>query len=333
MNDRERLLRKLDGEATDRIPVICPGGMMNMVTRELMERCSIYLPEAHHNAEKMANLAEAVHREKVFENIGVPFCMTVECEMYGCPVDFGSDIFEPHIKEYIIKSSNEISKLKNFDINNGRVAKVIEAIKLLKSRNLDAPIIGNITGPVSVASSLMEPSIYFRELRRNNEAAHLLMKRITEDLTTYAIAMIDAGADVITIADPSGTGEILGPKLFKEFCVDYINRITEKIKDRGARSIVHICGQMKAVYKEVNLINTDALSFDSIVPVKVAKKELGGRTIMGNISTLTLEFGDEEQIQKMSQACINSGTDILSPACGLGMKTPLKNIKAMRTIE
>ena len=41
MNPKKRLKMSLNGERVDRPPCICPGGMMNMVTAELMERVGI----------------------------------------------------------------------------------------------------------------------------------------------------------------------------------------------------------------------------------------------------------------------------------------------------
>ena len=50
---------------------------------------------------------------------------------------------------------------------------------------------------------------------------------------------------------------------------------------------------------------------------------------MGNVSTFALEFGDEERVQKLTKFCVQSGSDISSPACGLGTKSPLANIQAI----
>lgn len=329
LSAKTRLLRTLKKEEVDRVPVICPGGMMNMVTRELMELTENYLPSAHKDAKKMSELAYEVYNKGIFENVGVPFCMTVETEMYGAKVDFGSDIFEPHVTEYVMNSVDEIYRLKEANIDEGRSKVVVDAIKMLKEKKLDCPIIGNLTGPISVASSLMEPVVFYKELRKKNEKAHEYMEFITRDLIKFAKAQIEAGADVIAISDPSGTGEILGPKLFKEFCVKYLNMILDAIKEYNVCTIVHICGHMKSVYKEVNEVKSDALSFDAVVPIREAKEALKDRVIMGNVSTYTLEFGEPNKIKLMTKSCINSGSSILAPACGLGMKTPLKNIKAM----
>ena len=329
LTPKERLEKVLNHQEVDRPPCICPGGMMNMVTEELMKLCEINFPDAHQNPQQMADLSEAVYKEGCFENYGVPFCMTVEAEEFGADIDMGSNIYEPHVINYNISSVSEWKKLEAIDFSKGRSSTVIDAIKILKAKNTEVPIIGNITGPISTASSIMEPVVFYKELRKNNEKAHEYMTFITKQITEFAIKQIEAGADIIAISDPSGTGEILGPKLFDEFAVKYINQIIAEVKRLGKRSIVHICGQMKNVYKEVNKIESDVLSFDSIVSISEAKKNLGNRLIMGNVSTYTIEFGEMQKIADMTKKCVLDGSDIISPACGLGMKSSLKNVRSM----
>lgn len=329
LTPKERLEKVLNHQEVDRPPCICPGGMMNMVTEELMKLCEINFPDAHQNPQQMADLSEAVYKEGCFENYGVPFCMTVEAEEFGAEIDMGSNIYEPHVINYNISSVSEWEKLEAIDFSKGRSSTVINAIKILKAKNTEVPIIGNITGPISTASSIMEPVVFYKELRKNNEKAHEYMTFITKQITEFAIKQIEAGADIIAISDPSGTGEILGPKLFDEFAVKYINQIISEVKRLGKRSIVHICGQMKNVYKEVNKIESDVLSFDSIVSISEAKKNLGNRLIMGNVSTYTIEFGEMQKIADMTKKCVLDGSDIISPACGLGMKSSLKNVRSM----
>ena len=94
------------------------------------------------------------------------------------------------------------------------------------------------------------------------------------------------GADVIAISDPSGTGEILGPKFFKEFAVTYLNKLLDGLKKENVGTIVHICGQMHSVYKEINEVHSDVLSFDSVVPMKEARANLKDRVLMGNCKYL-----------------------------------------------
>ena len=329
LTEKERLLRLLKGEKTDRPACICPGGMMNMVTSELMQQTAVYLPQAHRDADYMAKLAAAVYEQGCFENIGVPFCMTVEAEALGAKVDLGSNIVEPRVTDYVLKSVVEMNQLKKLDFSSGRVRVVLDTIRKLKEKNYTAPIIGNITGPISTASSLMEPMAFYRELRKKKEEAHAYLDFVTEQLIAFALEQVKAGADVIAVSDPSGTGEILGPKYFEEYALPCLNRIVDAVKNSGAGTIVHICGQMKAVYEQINMVRSDALSFDSIVSLQEARMNLPGRVLMGNVSTYALEFGEPDKIAKLSETSVKNGADILAPACGLGMKTPLRNEQAM----
>lgn len=329
LTPKERLKRIFDGEAVDRPACICPGGMMNMVTSDLMERASVYLPEAHMDARKMADLAKAVYDEACFENYGVPFCMTVEAEEMGAVVDMGSHIYEPHVIEYAIDSVSDYHKLTPVDVGKGRAKVVTDAIRLLREETTGVPIIGNLTGPISTASSVMEPVIFYKELRKKNADAHAYMKFITEQLIAFGRAQIEAGADVIAISDPSGTGEILGPKYFREFAVTYINQLLDALQAEKLGTIVHICGQMSPVYNEVSEVRSSALSFDSVVPMKEARAHLKDRVLMGNVSTYALELGDPDRVQKLTKNCVKNGSDIISPACGLGMKSPIANVQAV----
>ncbi len=329
MTEKERLLHILEQKKADRPACICPGGMMNMVTAALADACGAALPQAHCDAVQMAALAKAVHDYGCFENVGVPFCMTVEAEAMGARVDLGSRIYEPHVVGCVLQSVDEWERLPALDVKKGRAAVVLEAISLLKQQCPDVPVIGNLSGPVSTAASLLEPTTFYRELRRKNAQAHAYMDFVTEQLMRFGLAQIEAGADVIAVSDPSGTGEILGPKYFAEFAVPCLNRLVGRFRQAGAGTIVHICGQMSPVYRQAAGIGSHALSFDAIVPLREARENLPGRVLMGNVSTYGIEFGDPQKIRAMTKACLQTGVDILAPACGLGMKTPLENEQAM----
>ena len=160
------------------------------------------------------------------------------------------------------------------------------------------------------------------------------MEFVTEQLIRFGVAEVEAGANVIVISDPSGTGEILGPKFFDEYAVTYINKVVDAVAAAGARTSVHICGQMKAVYDKVAKIHSDAFSFDAVVSIREAKKQLPDKVIMGNVSTFAIEMQDGKTVEKLTKNCYNQGSDIISPACGLGMGSPLGNVQeVLKTVK
>lgn len=330
MTEKERLYKVLKGEKVDRKPCICPGGMMNMIVEDIMDIENVFWPMAHSDSEMMANLTLGMYKNGGFENFGVPFCMTVEAECMGADVYMGTKVTEPRVVKYPIESVSNWRELKQIDVNTARAKTVIEAIKILKEKNNDIPIVANLTGPVSLASSLMEPMTYYKELRKKKNEAHEFMDFVTDNLIEFGKAQLKAGADVLTISDPSGTGEILGAKTFNEFATPYLNKIIDNLKPYAqGGTIIHICGKLKSIYNELNDLHSDAISFDSITNVKQVVENVHGKIIMGNVSTFAIENGTEESLKNISNQCLNSGVDILSPACGIGVRSKLNNIKVL----
>lgn len=330
LTPKKRLKLTLQRKTVDRPPCICPGGMMNMIIEEIMDITGSPWPAAHSDPGLMAALAVGIYEHGGFENYGVPFCMTVEAEAMGAPVCMGSKINEPRVTDYPINSVAEWQKIKKINVENGRAKVVIDAIKILRDKDSDVPVMANLTGPVSLASSLMEPVVYYKELLKNPRAAHGMMEYITKNLIIFGKAQLDAGANALTISDPSGTGEILGPRMFRKFAVPYLNKIINDLKAfADVEIIVHICGRLKNIYQELNNLMSDAISFDSITSVKQVVKNVNDKAIMGNVSTFALEKMTPEKIESIAKHCINNGVTILSPACGIGPRTSLQNIQAM----
>lgn len=323
------LVAAVHGDRPERPPCICPGGMMNMLTAEMMDRCSASWPMAHIDAEEMARLAAFPFENELFDNIGVPFCMTVEAEAMGAQVDLGDKYTEPRVSVYAISSVEDWKKLSVMDLTSGRRKVVLDAIRILAAAHPDAAIVGNLTGPISTASSVADANSFYRELRKKKEAAHAMMEFVTEQLVAFGKAQIDAGARFIAISDPSGTGEILGPKLFEEYALPALNRICEELRPLCDGVIVHICGQLHSIYPQLALLKSDTISVDAIVNVRELRENVPGKSIMGNVSTFALAGGKETVIRNLCRSCLASGVDILAPACGLGTTSAVESIAIM----
>ncbi|MDR1916220.1 MAG: methylcobamide--CoM methyltransferase [Synergistaceae bacterium] len=329
ISPRERLLRSLGGKTVDRPPVICPGGMMNAAVVDVMTSGIYKLPEAHHDPDLMSGLAGNVQRETGFENFGIPFCMTVEAESLGSEVDYGSLECEPKIGREPFPSVKEVEfRPRGVIGRTARAEAVIEAITSLSREYEDIPAIGSVTGPLSTAASIVDPMPFLKDLRREKDAAHRVLDYVCGELEDYARLMVEGGASVISIADPTATGEILGPKIFREFALPYLNRLADAVHAAGVPVIIHICGNVRSIKSELALLRGDALSVDAMVNLKALKGETPGITTMGNLSTYLLEFGNEGSVGKSVRALMNQDIDIMAPACGLSTSTPIENIRA-----
>lgn len=326
-NYKQRLIAAANKNQVDRVPCICPGGMMNMIVHEVMESTGDFWPQAHSDSQKMANLTFALREAGGFENYGVPFCMTVEAEAMGAVVDIGNDMEEPHVVISPLSSAMDAKLLKPVDLDSGRMATVLDAIRILKEKNTDVPIVGNITGPVSVAGTLVDMAVLLAGFRKYpRETAHML-DIVTDNIIIYAKAMVDSGADVICLSEPSGTGEILGMEHFENFTLPYINRVMDAL-DVDVK-IVHICGRLHNIYGALDKIRCHVFSFDALVDIEEIKPYIKNKAIMGNISTHALGVMSKEKVIALTNNAISKGTNIVSPACGLPITTSIENIRAM----
>lgn len=325
----ERIQRVLKGEPVDRAPVICPGGMMNSAIVDVMNNHGHILPEGHSNKEIMAALAQDVQQDTGFENFGIPFCMTVEAEALGSEIDFGTLQCEPKIAKEIFPSVTQVEyKAREAVVKSQRAGTIFEAISKVAKANPDVPVIGSITGPLSTAASVVDPMRFLKELRKAREDSHRFVDYVTDQLIDYAGYMADNGASVISIADPTATGEILGPKMFGDYAVPYLNKLTDAVQALGIPVIVHICGRMQAVTGHIAQLHANAISVDALVSLKKLKAEYPHITTMGNLSTYLLEFGEAAGVQKATEQLLKDKINILAPACGLSTSTPLKNIQS-----
>ena len=330
LSPKERILRVLKKEKADRPPVVCPGGMMNAAIVDVMNKTGHTLPEAHHNDRLMAELSYDVYENTGFENFGIPFCMTVEAEVLGSEINFGSLECEPKIEKEAFSSAAEI-QYRDIDhmLKNGRIESVVQAGYHLSKKYPDVPVIGNLTGPISTTASIVDPMSFLKDLRKDKENAHRAIDYVTNFLIEYAKLMIDNGVDLISIGDPTATGEILGPKMFEEYAVRYLNKLIDGIHSLNTPVIVHICGNMNTVKNLIPQIKSDAISTDAVVNLKLLKSEFPFLTTMGNLSTYLLQFGTPEKVYAQTKRLLNDGIDIISPACGLSTSSSLENIQTL----
>ena len=330
LSPKERLLDTLKKKRVDRPPVLCTGGMMNAAIVDVMNRTGHTLPEGHFRSDLMAELAWDVQLDTGFENFGIPFCMTVEAEVLGSEIDFGTLACEPKIAREVFPSTQsviykDIARM----LDAGRIRTVAEAGERLSKAYPDVPVIGSITGPISTAASIVDPMQFLKELRKNREQSHRVLDYVSDFLIAYARVLVESGATAICIGDPTATGEILGPRMFSEYAVTYLNKVIDGIHAAGVPVLVHICGEMKAVKPCIPRLHSDAISTDAFVNLRLLKQEYPQLTTMGNLSTFLLESGAPDKVARQAQNLVRDGVDIISPACGLSTSSSLQNIQAM----
>ena len=100
--------------------------------------------------------------------------------------------------------------------------------------------------------------------------------------------------------------------MFGEYAVTYLNMVADFIRRLGAKVIIHICGDVRAVSSEIPRLSGDALSFDAMVDLAALKAKIPGIKTMGNLSTYLLEFGPADKVAR-PESMIGSPRTISKP--------------------
>lgn len=324
---KERLARALTGQPVDRMPAIC---VTQTGTVEQMEACGAFWPEANGDAEKMATLAEAGHTVVGFEAVRVPFDITAEAEFFGCEIKKGTKEQQPSVVGHVVKTIEDIEKLKDYDLNEGRISVVCDAIKLLADKYAsDLPIIGSMIGPFSLAQHINGDD-WFMAIMTNEKFGLALMDFVTDFNVAYAQKMVENGADTIAIIDPTASYQLIGAEFYEKFVVPFHRRIVDAMHELDVPVVLHICGNTTKGLALMETCGVDAISIDQNVDAAAAVANVEKAVIVGNLDPVNMLWNQTpEKIKEQSQKVLDAGIGLLAPGCGIVSKTPTENLQAM----
>ena len=153
------------------------------------------------------------------------------------------------------------------------------------------------------------------------EVWHSLMNKLTEVVSGYLVAQINAGVDVVQLFD-SWVGS-LSPSAYKQFVQPYSQRIFEAVKQTGTPSI-HFGTGTSSILELMAEAGGDIMSVDWRVELDDAWARIGyDRGIQGNLdptllltSWETIEAGMHDVLRRAGNRpghIFNLGHGVLAP--------------------
>ncbi len=283
----------------------------------------------------MATLGAALYKLAGLETARIPFCLTVVAEALGCEVDLGNVEKTPSVRTPAFASINEMEMPSDF-LNRGRIPTVLKAIKTLKDAYDMLPIIVGMEGPYTLVGHLFGIENVLKWTLRQPEAVTKALDFALKANVEYAKILIDEGADVICVADPSASPELMSPKDFAILMKPRLRQLAIEINSKDCASVLHICGSVNKIMKEMADTAFNGLSVEEKVDIAKAREDVGSKAkLIGNVAASRVLFmGTSEMVTAEGKKAIAAGVDILAPGCGLVPITPIENIKALvRSVE
>jgi len=324
---KERLYRALRKQPVDRMPAVC---FTQTATVEQMEACGAFWPEAHADATKMATLAEAGHTVIGFEAVRVPFDITAEAELFGCGIKAGDLKQQPSVIKHVVKNMEDLDKIRDYKLNEGRISQVLEAVKILSEKyGKELPVIGSMIGPFSLAQHL-NGDAWFGNLFTGEEVVPALLDFCSDFNIAYAKAMAENGMDTLAIIDPTASYELIGGEFYEKYALPYQKKIVDAMKELDIATVLHICGNTTKGLSIMEKTGVEGISVDQRVDIATAKGNVENALIIGNLDPVAVLWnGTPEDVAAASKKILDAGVGLLSPGCGIVSMTPTACLQKM----
>jgi [methyl-Co(III) methanol-specific corrinoid protein]:coenzyme M methyltransferase len=329
MNAKERVMAVINHQKPDRMPCF---GANSTVTYDQMEKVGAYWPEGHDKGEAMAKQALAAYSVLGFDAVRVPFCQTFEAVALGCirkPGKVRELEGVPGIEHPPPYKLEDTPKLPDDFLSRGLIPELIKAVEILKKELGDeVPIVAGIIGPFTIAGSLLDSVPLLKATFKAPQKIRPFLDVGEKAGTMLAKALIDAGADIISCEDMTASPELIHPKTYKEFELEYQRKQFDAIP---VPTILHICGNVDSIVEWMGQTGANILSLEPKASAKLARDKCGDDIIlMGGVDTATTLFmKDADTVKEGCEETIADGIQILAPGCAVAPGTPTENLLAM----
>jgi [methyl-Co(III) methanol-specific corrinoid protein]:coenzyme M methyltransferase len=313
------------GRKGSRPPV---GNPTSIVCHGLMDKTGVSFPEAHLNAEAMAELALAGHEVLGFDTVMPEFSVDQEAAALGAQVDWGSRDRMPDVKAFPNADFSDILVPQDL-LEKPSCRVVLDAISILR-RHVGGrvAIVGKVMGPWTLSYHMAGTQNFLLQVGMSEVARVTKMLRQLMPVTiAFANAQFAAGADVVVLADHA-TRNLVGPYHYRDLLLPLHQELTPQI---SGPLILHVCGNCSDRLELFAQSGADGYHFEWQVDARDAVKRIGEKmSLVGNVNNpRALLQGTPEDVYKQARYAIEAGVNIIGPECAIPLSTPLENLKAI----
>jgi MtaA/CmuA family methyltransferase len=256
-----------------------------------------------------------------------------ETSAFGAPVTFIPEAV-PRCEKLIVESLDDVKKLRRPDVF--KCPRTLDRIKgaelFQKKLQGTVPVIGWIEGPLAEACDLAGVSQMLVQLMIDPDFCNLLLDKCMDTAKDFAKAQVEAGCDVIGIGDAICSQ--IDPYTYDTYVKDRHIEIIRFIHELGARTKLHICGDITHLLPSLKDLATDVLDLDYDVDIAYARSVMGEKTILcGNIEPVLIQDTTSEEVERLSRELVTKYKNeryILSAGCEITVGTSHENLMSMR---
>jgi [methyl-Co(III) methanol-specific corrinoid protein]:coenzyme M methyltransferase len=341
----ERVKRFFNREPVDVMPFFSG---MGMVLHPAIKKLGYNFPSIHRNAEKLAWSGIESARMFNLDSVVIPFDMCWESEALGNEISLyenSEDILYPTIpyKKWTELDQVEISQDDIDHIMDKYPMNLIpEAIKIVKKEAPELALGAWQLGPFTQCGQTIELDKVLKGVFKDKKRVEDILDKFSEMIINIGKALLDAGADFITLREPGVAADLLSPKTFRELIQPRLTRILSAWRPP---KVLHICGSTNPLIEMMWQIVVDsggqAVSVDMKNNILESRKKLGNDAILlGNFDVYKLPCAEETTVEQTVEGIktnIDGLVDAVWPGCDLWPAIKVENMysieKTVRTYK
>jgi len=236
------------------------------------------------------------------------------------------------VVEHPIRTEADVDRLRTIQTQED-LPYVLESIRLIKSQ-LDRPIIGFTGAPFTLAAYLIEggPSKDHRRTRSMMLDAphwwHRLMELLSQNVTDFLAAQIQAGADAVQVFD-SWIG-VLDEATYREFVLPHMKPIFERLQPMAP--VIHFGTGTSELLPVMQEAGGSVIGVDWRLSLSKAAAKLRPTPLQGNLDPAVL-LTNPQVIRQRVQDCLSQGRrlpgHIFNLGHGIFPETPIEHVQTL----
>jgi MtaA/CmuA family methyltransferase len=245
------------------------------------------------------------------------------------PAAFNEDIS-------LLRDKSRLDSLNIPDPRRGaRMSNHILAVKdLADGVGHERLVEGWVEGPCAQAADLRGINRLMLDFYDDPGFVRALVNFVVELEIAFALAQVEAGAEVIGIGDAAAS--LIGPSLYEEFIRAGEQRIVAAVHDAGVICRLHICGNNLPVLPSAAKLGCEIIDVDGpTVAMGRARRAAGEEQVLcGNLDPVrSVHDGTPCSIrEELTQCHLEAGPRyIVAAGCEIPRGTPLENLEAIVT--
>ncbi len=254
-----------------------------------------------------------------------------EASAFGAQVDFPYDRV-PECRLRLLQDYGDWSVLRPWDPwETERTRDRLLAVQSYREKVGGLyPICGWVEGAAAEAGQLRGVSQFLEDTAIEPQATYDLLEICTQAAIRFALAQVEAGADIIGLGD--ALCSLMSPHAYREFALPYEQRIFQAVHRAGARCKLHICGNTSRHLEALIESGADIIDVDWMVDFATAVRTFHGRACCnGNFDPVAVLLrGIPQDVAQATRTCLAVGDErtMVSAGCEVPVDTPHANLLA-----